>query len=287
MRFDGIDFDFPIVANTTQILTVDTSAHPLTGLGPGTSLVGVRDWDGDVLVSGAEVALADRATLRRLTLAAGSLLAPVAAGLTAATRAPWLHVVATQSITIASGGAIDASARGEPGDCAAGDADCGNLGGGAAPHVGGSHGGLGGGAAAVASYDDANAPTETGAGGGRGDASADVGGAGGGRVYLAAPIVRVDGRVAADGAAPTSTAKAGGGAGGAIWIAATNLLGAGTLSAAGGAGSGTGVNAGGGGGGGRIRLQAASDAFAGGASAVGGTAAAGHEGSAGSIVRGP
>ncbi|MCC6621404.1 MAG: hypothetical protein IT385_09115 [Deltaproteobacteria bacterium] len=232
----------------------------------------------------SRVALVDPLAAAALRVEGGAVLThpPTYSGSPA--RGLWIDVVG--SVVIAADGAIDVSARGYRGDCAAGDDSCGAgahwLGGGngSAPHSGGSFGGLGGGPGPNATY---GGPTDVyflGAGGGYGDGGGQPGGAGGGRVHLSAGALALDGVIRADGETPTGN-NAAGGAGGGIAVTATTLTGGGGLFARGGGGIGA---LGGGGGGGRIHVTA--PGVAGPASVGGGAATDGARvGGAGSAVR--
>jgi hypothetical protein len=121
---------------------------------------------------------------------------------------------------------------------------------GAAAGAGGSHAGRGGQLGAGATnrtYGSRLSPLTLGSGGGAGQT--DLGGAGGGLVYMIANSLQLGGRICADGQG--AGASAGGGSGGSINLRLGSLSGAGSLSAQGGAG-------GAGGGGGRIFVKTSS-----------------------------
>ncbi len=96
--------------------------------------------------------------------------------------------------------------------------------------AGGSHGGLGAEDSLKRqpndAYGDFRQPVRPGSGGGGADGLA--GGSGGGAVRVAAPVMVVDGWVAADGALGSG---GGGGSGGAIWLEAGTLSGSGRITA--------------------------------------------------------
>ena len=109
--------------------------------------------------------------------------------------------------------------------------------------AGGSHGGRGGTANAVAVYDSLREPSLSGSGGGGGNGT---GGDGGGAIRITAREVVVDGIVSADGGNMTTKNYGGGGSGGSVWIVCESFSGGGRITADGGCGS---IYAGGGGGG--------------------------------------
>jgi hypothetical protein len=187
-----------------------------------------------------------------------------------------LYLTVTNNVEVEAGGAIDATGIGYgaslgPG---AGASQMTNY-----PYSyysgsGAGHGGFGGNSSSQApggtGYGLTDQPREAGSGGGAGSGS---GGAGGGVVNLSAGgVVRVDGRLSADGLAGVNP-HSGGGAGGSIWLKAQIISGAGVISAMGGAGE---PNDGGGGGGGKIAIQwlwSGSNAFTGTLAAQGGAGA--------------
>ena len=115
-------------------------------------------------------------------------------------------------------------------------------------------------------FDSLTAPSSEG-GHGASALGGAVGGNGGGSLRITVNgKLQLDGRISAQGLAPTN-ANAGGGAGGSIWLSAGTLAGAGVLSVNGGAG---GNQTGGGGGGGRIALNYNSNSFTGNLTAYGG-----------------
>lgn len=160
-------------------------------------------------------------------------------------------------LVVDAGSAIDLTGRGYPGGNASGFGENGQTLGatsGAQRATGGSHGGIGGdwsgngGALPNPLYGDPKRPDRLGAGGG---AWGGAGGAGGGRARIVATrSVRVDGRIAADGAISDGSAS-GEGAGGSLWIETSRLAGTGRISADGGSLSNANHT---GGGGGRVAL---------------------------------
>src|SRR5882724_7491081 len=190
------------------------------------------------------------------------LATPVAAG---------LFLTVSNNFEIDSGAAVDANARGYGG----------GLGPGAGasfptnypyPFVAGSGGGHAGyGAPSSSKALGGNvsgspllATDYLGSGGGAGSGS---GGSGGGVIRLAiGGLLRLDGRISANGAKGLNP-HSGGGAGGGIFLSAQTFSGAGLASADGGAGE---SPDGGGGGGGRIAIYYATNQFTGSISARGG-----------------
>jgi hypothetical protein len=191
-------------------------------------------------------------------------------------------VVTAETVRVDALAAIDVTGRGYFGGCAAGAPGCGgaahwygNTQVGAARLHGGSHGGVGGAAAADRVYGDPAAARTLGGGGGYGAGGGEPGGDGGGRVWLTAQTLRLDGAIVADGqmAQQTNQLNGGGGAGGSLRLDLGTLGGSGVVRARGGAGT-----AGPGGGGGRVVLNwAADDAAA--AFDLGGIDASGGDGS--------
>jgi hypothetical protein len=170
------------------------------------------------------------------------------------------------SIAVAAGASIDVTGRGFIGDCQPGDEDCSGGGhtvgntsvGGSKNFAGGSHGGVGGGAAPAVNYDDPKAPAISGGGGGYGGSGNWPGGDGGGRIRLVvAAELKLDGALRADGNPPKGDGPSvgGGGAGGAIWVETKTLTGAGQMTANGGRGAKEAAHSGAGGGGGRVAVR--------------------------------
>jgi hypothetical protein len=125
---------------------------------------------------------------------------------------------------------------------------------------GGATPGLGGG-----TYGSVTAPMSAGSGGGN-YAVGSPGGPGGGAIRMnVSSVLRVNGRISANGGAGIAQGM-GGGSGGSVWLTAGELVGVGTISANGGAGN----ELGGGGGGGCVSLQYGMNTFAGVMSAYGG-----------------
>ncbi|MEZ4269574.1 MAG: Ig-like domain-containing protein, partial [Myxococcota bacterium] len=113
-------------------------------------------------------------------------------------------VVSAEKIHVDADAAVDVVGRGYFGGCAAGAPGCGGpaawLGNaltGAPPLRGGSHGGVGGASVATQIYGDPSAPRTLGAGGGYGAGGGEPGSDGGGRVWLSAGSLRLDGRIMA------------------------------------------------------------------------------------------
>ncbi|MCB9785350.1 MAG: Ig-like domain-containing protein [Deltaproteobacteria bacterium] len=173
-------------------------------------------------------------------------------------------------VVLGPGAALDVTGRGYIGDCQPTDESCGSGGhtlgnhssGGSATYAGGSHGGLGGGAAPAATFGDPFAPLTMGSGGGRGANGNWAGGDGGGQILLITQHLTLDGAILADGEpAPggESTSVGGGGAGGAVWVQVLDLDGTGLIQAHGGPGATAAGALGSGGGGGRIFLDVANN----------------------------
>ncbi|RIL05170.1 MAG: hypothetical protein DCC71_11320, partial [Proteobacteria bacterium] len=161
-----------------------------------------------------------------------------------------------RELHVASGAAIDASARGYLGGNRAGYGETAQtLGGapGSGSGASGSHGGAGGqysssGPAPI--YGDPRQPTHLGGGGG---AWSGAGGDGGGALRIvASESVTVDGAIRANGGISGGSAS-GEGAGGSVWIETATIGGAGTISADGGTRGGASHV---GGGGGRVAIYA-------------------------------
>ncbi len=192
------------------------------------------------------------------------------------------------AVSVALGGRIDVSGKGYPGGLSGGNQDTRGVSfdGVAATlaGTGGSHGGRGAGPGEVDGPLPFGAfiePTTLGGGGGaRSDGTAS-GGAGGGRVWLSAGILSLDGEILANGLASPAPGT-GGGAGGSITIATfgAEIFGWGKVDASGGAGVAGGLP----GGGGRVHLNWGAWEFKD-ATASGGSGAAVYAG-AGSIHRG-
>ncbi|MCA9505143.1 MAG: hypothetical protein KC616_18775 [Myxococcales bacterium] len=168
--------------------------------------------------------------------------------------------LAAGAVTIAADSRIDVSARGYLGGTAgvAGDT-IGNLPAAAGVRDGGSHGGRGGDDTSVAgspapTHGDARDPQDLGDGGSGPSSGISRGGSGGGRVFLVADDLVVEGSIRADGGLPTGTSQIGMGAGGTLNLVVGRLDGAGTIEADGGTTNG-GNHAGGGGG--RVAIRVA------------------------------
>ncbi|MFO0748288.1 MAG: hypothetical protein U1F43_21890 [Myxococcota bacterium] len=238
-----------------------TTFETALALVDGDAVQGRRVLPGALVLAGAaRVALFDELVADALTLESGAVLTHPQTPGTAVERGLWLEIGG--AVVIDATAAIDVSGRGYLGDCSPGDS-CGNganwLGntviGGSRARSGGSYGGVGGGNEPNATYGDAWAPSDLGAGGAYGSGGGEPGGDGGGRVRVVASAgITLDGIVRADGApgSEASQKNGAGGAGGAIWLTAPTLAGAGSVHADGGDG---GSAAGQAGGGGRIALQ--------------------------------
>lgn len=166
----------------------------------------------------------------------------------------------TENVDIGDGGGIIADSGGDPQNDGAGHGNAYSL----SPWYpcsGGGHGGDGGSALSNSvdggsAYDSTSVPEAAGSGGG-GYENYSTGGAGGGIISLRAPIVRLDGKISANGG-NGSGIGGGGGSGGSIYISVTspsgNIFGTGSICANGGNGA---LTYGGGGGGGRIAIYSA------------------------------
>jgi hypothetical protein len=125
---------------------------------------------------------------------------------------------------------------------------------------GGGHAGVGGrslgGASGGGAYDSGSRPLYPGSGGGSGEGSGATGGSGGGYVLLEGRFtLQLDGSIRVDGADGAGGSSGGGGSGGTAVIETFRLLGAGLVSARGGAGMTALDSAGGGGSGGIVDLR--------------------------------
>lgn len=150
---------------------------------------------------------------------------------------------------------------------------------------GGGNAGYGGASASNAAggvpfSDSLTSPLSLGGRGG-GGITQGFGGLGGGSLRLTVNnILRVDGRISADGTT-SPTINSGGGAGGTVFLSVKTFSGNGVISANGGAGNASG----GGGGGGRISVSYASNFFTGNLMAIGGAGA--NNGGAGLVYTFP
>ena len=214
--------------------------------------------DVNLTLSGTtQLALATPLAVKELRLEGSSVLTSVdthgaSGGLT----------VIADLVHIGPAAAIDVTGRGYYGDCSPGSASCGaggqsiderrDMGFGARPGAGGSHGGLGARDSGRV-FGDPLAPVTFGGGGGYGSGGGEPGGDGGGRVRLIVRRLEVEGAVRATGADGLDQMQrnGSGGAGGSIFISATTLAGGGTIDANGGDSAPAG---GSGGGGGRVAL---------------------------------
>jgi len=216
--------------------------------------------DVDIILRGTtRLALGQPLVVNNLTLEDGAVLTHLQ---TTGTYEGGLTITA-DTLTIATGAAIDVTGRGYPGDCAPGASSCGggpnSIGGRDARYerAGGSHGGLGGGASGShRPFGDPWAPVTLGGGGDYGSGGGEPGGDGGGRVRIIAQRVELAGNIRADGGAAPDVGQANGagGAGGSVFITAGSLAGTGHIMARGGNAASNQVTVGGGGGGGRVAL---------------------------------
>jgi hypothetical protein len=168
-----------------------------------------------------------------------------------------VNLVLEAALTVAAGGKIDVTGKGYRGanrdgnNSAIGETwssdGLGTTTGGSTVHAGGSYGGLGSvaqGGVPNALYGATNGPAELGSGGA---GQSGIGGNGGGRVYIQASNMVVNGQILANGA--DAGYHGGGGSGGAIWLQVAGGIfgGSGSIKANGGAADG-GYSAAGGGG---------------------------------------
>jgi YD repeat-containing protein len=164
-----------------------------------------------------------------------------------------VSLVARDFLTIDSTSSIDANVKGYRGATPFLSAQTAKFVPGSTGLSGGSHGGRGGyhqSGYSMASYDVIIKPTDFGGGGScLSTLSNSYGGTGGGRIDIKAPLVRINGKISANGGIGY---YGGGGAGGSIFINCDTILGSGTLSANG--ANGSSENGAAGGGGGRIAL---------------------------------
>jgi hypothetical protein len=208
-----------------------------------------------------------------LTLTGGSILTVVQsqtfANLLIASNS-WLQISNRSMVTVISNATIQAgcgiTADGNGGPQGPGQGINSQSG-----SSGGGHGGYGGPGPFVSggnTYDTASEPMIAGSPGGFGGSGiVNSSGGGGGVIRLVVNgLLRVDGRISADGTAAAGQ-NSGGGSGGSIWLTLGGFSGSGLISASGGAGN----SLGGGGGGGRIAYTYQSNNFAGAFRAVGGS----------------
>ena len=192
------------------------------------------------------------------------------------------------SLTVQSGGSIDATGLGYRGGNDGHSGENGLGAGGGGERSGGGHGGAGG------SYNNNNLggiqngsleqPVELGSGGGRGSSSLSTGGRGGGAIkIITSGDIDIAGNILANGVVGTGSFYIGGGAGGSIWLdAGGQMRGAGIIRANGGDEA---VN-GSGGAGGRIALYYGSSIFSGTITTNGGAGSSlGQSGGAGTIYQ--
>lgn len=279
VRFDGSPTTYRVVSNSVNVLNLDPEGQAPAAI-VGSRVLGVRRVAGALEVYGqTRMALADALFADDVTLTNATLTHPPTA---AATGIYGLELNVLDQLLVSSDATIDVSGRGFAGDCSARDANCANgghgpdnaTGTGGERFSGGSFGGLGGGPNPNATYGSASDVYYPGSGGGYGGGGSDEGGAGGGRVWIAAGRAVIDGVVRADGAA--SINNGGGGAGGGVRLQAATLSGVGLVSARGG------TSAAGAGGGGRVLVTGPALTL----DASGGTSTtAGQNGAAGSTTR--
>lgn len=279
VRFDGSPTAYRVVSNGLNVLNLDPEGPAPAAL-VGSRVLGVRRVAGALEVYGqTRMALADALFADDVTLTNATLTHPPTA---ATTGIYGLELNVLDQLLVSSDATIDVTGRGFAGDCSARDANCANgghgpnnaTGAGGERFSGGSFGGLGGGPTPNAVYGSASDVFYPGAGGGYGGGGSDAGGAGGGRIWIAAGRAVIDGVVRADGGAATT--NGGGGAGGGVRLQAGALTGNGSVSARGGA-SGSGA-----GGGGRVLVSGQALTL----DASGGTSTtAGQNGAAGSTTR--
>lgn len=279
VRFDDQASSYRVVSNGLNTLNLDPLQAAPTAV-VGSRIQGVRRLAGAFEVHGrARVALADAWFADDILISNATLTHPP---ISASTGIYGLELNVSDLLEVDAQGAIDVTGRGFAGDCSARDANCAN--GGHGPNnasgtggdrfSGGSFGGLGGGPNPNPTYGSASDVYYPGAGGGYGSGGANSGGAGGGRVWIAAGRAVIDGVVRADGASTPD--NGGGGAGGGVRLQAATLTGGGLVSVRGGA------SAAGAGGGGRILVSGQGLTL----DASGGTSTtAGQNGAAGSTTR--
>jgi hypothetical protein len=174
-----------------------------------------------------------------------------------ATNAPWTMdkwvSIACSNLTVASGGAINVSAKGYGGLPNGNGFGPGGGGSGGGSGSGGGYGGSGGsgnnGSAVGVASGTAASPDRPGSGGGGGSPS-DVGGFGGGFVRIRAVTATIDGAITAIGGDYNGT-YSGAGSGGGIDLACQTFQGAGRIDVRGGTGT---ASWGGSGGGGRMAV---------------------------------
>jgi len=170
-----------------------------------------------------------------------------------------LNLAVLEDMVIASGGVLNADAKGYSQMSGPGaGSTLSNQG------SGGGYGGTGGAAASGAvggsAYGSASQPIQRGSGGGTGSGTAIGGSEGGGAIRLTvAGQLTLDGLLSAKGGDGLQD-NSGGGSGGSIWLSTRKLAGAGQIAAIGGGGE---LYNGGGGGGGRIALYSLANAFTG------------------------
>ncbi len=253
-----------------SVVVTDVSGTNLFALGTDYSLTATNSFTWINFLPGSSIP--DGSTIRANYVAAG---APIFTG---------LYLTFTNNVEIENGGAIDVAGKGYgPGlGTGAGRTQLTNF-----PYSyfagsGGGHGGFGGSSSSMAAGGPAYGlnltPTDPGSGGGAGSGA---GGWGGGIVNLSiGGILRVDGRISADGANGINS-QSGGGSGGSMLLMAHSISGAGSISAKGGSGE---PNNGGGGGGGEIAIYWAGGALPPGSNSFSGTISA--AGGAGATVGG-
>lgn len=193
--------------------------------------------------------------------------------LTLGSTASSVQITVASNLTIAAGGTITSDRLGWPSGAGNGYGQSATTGSGGAGN--GGFGGRGLGATGGFAYGNSGNPGGPGSGGGGINQS---GGVGGGGLYInCLGVLRVDGRLTANGASSV-TNNGGGGSGGTLGLTLKGLAGSGVIAADGGNGH---LPNGGGGGGGRITVGYTSNSFTGVFSAKGGSGFVG--GGAGTI----
>lgn len=252
---------FAISANTIDTMTVETPNENGIDFASvaaiGTTYVGDWRFDEVVLRGGVTQEFADLVTVSgNLQIVERSVLTHPHTTINPSYE-PALDVVA-RGIEIDAESRIDVAARGYIGGRAGQSGySVGNVASGAGLRDGGTHGGVGGDDPSVAgnpapTYGNATDPGELGAGGNGPTSGGSQAGSGGGRVFLVADDLVVEGAIRADGGRPTGTSQIGMGAGGTINLNVGVLDGQGTIEADGGT---TTVLNHSGGGGGRIAIR--------------------------------
>ncbi len=241
-----------------------------------TSSVVVRDISGTVTyTNGIDYLVTFTNSLGWLLLPPGSAIAEGSSKLVdylaPSSVATGLQLLVTGDAFVAAGGEINLDAKGYGSASGPGR---GTTSGSPPSGSGGTYAGTGG--ASIGSYSTSpspygviNKPVDKGSGGGAGTSGqpAGAGGAGGGQISLeVGGVLRVDGRISANGGS-SSGQRTGGGSGGSIYLKAQVFGGTGWVLANGGKGD---PGQGGGGGGGRIAAEYVTGLFTGTCQAFGG-----------------